>query len=172
MLTLLIMLLFVVLYFSYVQAIASFNDRYNGNRYSNVNAFWLKQRSIKQMRNKRLIFGAKKRLKHIEEIVQIGVNRGAYRRTVLSYTVEYNRLLNTQKDEHFAVVETHNKNSNIDNVFTTSIYGTNPKYFDGLKNVIDDIKNYPEWKLRIYAHVNATKHHFISASLQHNNHIH
>ena len=66
----------------------------------------------------------------------------------------YENLLETQRDEPFYVTATYNNNPNINNLFTTSIYGSNPRYFNGLKTTINDIKKYPGWKLRIYVHEN------------------
>ncbi len=65
----------------------------------------------------------------------------------------YENKLKTSKDKPFRIIGTHNKNNNT-KIFTASIYGTHPKYFNGMLNLIDRFKNGPihGWTLRVYCH--------------------
>lgn len=56
-------------------------------------------------------------------------------------------------DPPFRILQKYNINPNDKYIISVSIFGTASKYFDGLLNLISNIKNnYPRWTLRVHCH--------------------
>lgn len=70
------------------------------------------------------------------------------------YSKSYrDKVKNLPPEPEFRVIEEFNIDPSIEKVFTTSLYGDNPVYFNGLESMVKDIEErFPEWRLRLYLH--------------------
>lgn len=62
-------------------------------------------------------------------------------------------LSNSRHTKPFKIKHKYNTKHTINKIFSMSLYGTNPKYFDKLYSNIKRIRTYlPEWGVRVYLH--------------------
>lgn len=77
--------------------------------------------------------------------------KGYFRYYGQFYPNYLSNAIKNSTDKPFYITDIHNKNNN-EQIFALSLYGNNPKYFNGAKKIIEETKRVPGWTLRIYCH--------------------